>query len=119
LKDYHLIETAKQQPIDGAGYNQGFTCFSAFDLPDNISDALREVLQNSAELVEGLPWYQGDHSLFLQNDCAAIAVSSQWFIENMECQEITHTSKENLNIVSYERVAECAIGIMKLIKSLL
>lgn len=104
--------------IDGAGYKEGLSCFSPFDLPDNILDALHEVLWNNPEIVEGLPWYQGDHSLFLQNVRPAIAVSSQWFIENFENQELTHTPKDNLGIVSYERVAECALGIQELIRNI-
>jgi len=104
--------------IDGVGYKEGFTCFSPFNLTSTIDIAFRETLDNSPEIAEGLPWYQGDHSLFLQNGCSAIAVSSQWFIENMECQEITHTPKDNLSIVNYERVVECAIGIAKLIEKI-
>ncbi|MDH6344324.1 aminopeptidase YwaD [Parabacteroides sp. PFB2-12] len=104
--------------IDGAGYQEGPSCFSAFELPEEILDALRELIWDSPGIVNGLPWYQGDHSLFLQNGCPAIAVSSQWFIENMECQEVTHTPKDNLNIVNYERVAECALGISELIQKL-
>ncbi len=101
--------------IDGAGYKEGLSCFSAFNLPANMLDTLHEVIRDTPEIEEGLPWYQGDHSMFLQNDCPAIAVSSGWFIENMECQEITHTPKDNLNIVNYERVSECALGITELI----
>ena len=104
--------------IDGAGYKEGLSCFSAFELPSNIRKALDEVIRNNPNIMEGLPWYQGDHSLFLQNDRPAIAVSSQWFIENMECQEITHTPKDNLEIVNYERIAECVIGIEELIGKL-
>jgi len=104
--------------IDGAGYKEGLSCFSPFNLPENILDALHEVLWDTPEIAEGLPWYQGDHSMFLQNNCPAIAVSSQWFIENMECQEITHTPKDNLDIVNYERVAECALGIAEYIRKL-
>jgi aminopeptidase YwaD len=104
--------------IDGAGYKEGLSCFSPFNLPENIDKAFREILREIHEIVEGLPWYQGDHSLFLQNGCPAIAVSSQWFIENMECQEITHTPKDNIGIVNYERVADCATGIMELIHKL-
>ena len=104
--------------IDGAGYYEGLSCFSAFNLPEFVINALNEVINNTPEIVEGLPWYQGDHSMFLQNGCPAIAVSSQWFIENMESQEITHTPKDNLGIVNYERVAECALGIAELIRKL-
>ncbi|WP_291530515.1 M28 family metallopeptidase [Bacteroides sp. UBA939] len=101
--------------IDGAGYREGLSAFSPLELPKYMLDALHEVLWNTPELVEGLPWYQGDHSLFLQNGCPAIAVSSQWFIENMECQELTHTPKDNLCVVDYERVAECVTGIREFI----
>lgn len=104
--------------IDGAGYKEGLSCFSPFNLPKNISTAFSEMLANYPEIIEGLPWYQGDHSLFLQNGTPAIAVSSQWFIENMECQEITHTPKDNLSIVNYDRVAECAIGIGELVRKI-
>lgn len=104
--------------IDGAGYHEGISCFSPFNLPDSVLDALHEVLWDAPELTEGLPWYQGDHSLFLQNGCPAIAVSSQWFIENFANQSLTHTPKDNLTVVSYERVAECALGIAELIRKM-
>ncbi len=102
--------------IDGAGYKEGLSCFSPFSLPENIADALREVLWDNPKLIEGAPWYQGDHSLFLQQGRPAIAVSSQWFIENMETQELTHTPKDNLSVVSYDRVAECATGIAGILR---
>ena len=33
----------------------------------------------------------------------------------MESQEITHTPKDNLDVVNFERVAECALGIASFI----
>lgn len=104
--------------IDGAGYKEGLSCFSPLELPKNMLDTLHEILSSNPDIKEGLAWYQGDHSMFLQQGCPAIAVSSQWFIENMECQEITHTPKDNLDIVNYERVAECALGIAELIRKI-
>ncbi len=104
--------------IDGAGYKDGLSCFSVFGLPKDIEAATEWVIETSDGIVEGLPWYQGDHSLFIQQNCPAIAVSSDWFIRNMGNQEITHTSKDNLSVVNYERVAECAEGIVNLINRL-
>lgn len=101
--------------IDGAAYNEGSSSFSPFDLPENIYKTLHDIISENPDTVEGLPWYQGDHSMFIQNGCPAIAVSSQWFIENMETQEITHTPKDNLSIVDYNKVADCAIVIKNLI----
>ena len=104
--------------IDGAGYKEGPSCFSPFGLPDEVREAMNDMLCDNPYIVEGLPWYQGDHSLFLQQGRPAIAVSSDWFISNMDCQDITHTPKDNLEIVDYERVAECAMGIRELIEKL-
>ncbi len=113
-----MDEIALNINIDGAGYIEGKSCFSPFNLPEDMLDLLHEVLWEASDLVEGKPWYQGDHSVFLQQGCPAIAVSSSWFIDNMEDQDITHTPKDNLSIVNYERVAECAQGIATFIEKL-
>lgn len=113
-----MEEIALNINIDGAGYLEGKSCFSPFNLPEDMLDLLHEVLWEASNLVEGKPWYQGDHSVFLQQGCPAIAVSSSWFIDNMEDQDITHTPKDNLSIVNYERVVECAQGIAALIEKL-
>ncbi|MCD8261600.1 MAG: M28 family metallopeptidase [Bacteroides sp.] len=104
--------------IDGVGYKEGPSCFSPFNIPATTLETLYNVCRNTPGIVEGVPWYQGDHSLFLQNHCLTIAVSSQWFIENMECQTLTHTPQDNLGVVSYEQVAQCALGIAELIRML-
>lgn len=104
--------------IDGAGYIEGPSCFSAFELPSGIRKALDEVIENNTDIVEGLPWYQGDHTMFIQRGVPAIAVSSHRFIETFAEQDITHTPKDNLEIVNYERVVECATGIVELIGKL-
>jgi aminopeptidase YwaD len=104
--------------IDGAGYKEGLSCFSAFQLPDNIQKRFNDLINKNSYIVEGLPWVQGDHSIFVQYGCPAVAVSSEWFIKNMENQEITHTPKDNLDIVNYERIPECALAIKDMIASL-
>jgi len=104
--------------IDGVGYIEGLTCISAFNLSDDMQAKLNEVIQSNPSIIIGQPWYQGDHSIFIQNGCPALAISSDWFIRNMESQDITHTSKDNLNIVNFERIPECVIAIKNLINAL-
>jgi aminopeptidase YwaD len=101
--------------IDGVGYKDGLSCFSAMDLPENLKEVFNELLKDNNLIVEGLPWVQGDHSIFLQNGCPAVVVSSDWFIRNFDKQDITHTTKDNLSIVSFEHVTECAEAIKCLI----
>lgn len=104
--------------IDGAGYNEGLSAFSPFNLDETMDEIFKELFASNPKIIEGIPWYQGDHSIFLQYGVPAIAVSSSWFIENMETQTITHTPSDNLSIVDYDRLPECAVAIEAFIKKL-
>ena len=101
--------------IDGVGYNEGKSSFSFFDLPDHIQKVAGKLVKDNPELAEGHQWPQGDHSIFLQYGIPAIAVTSQWFIDNMETQDITHTPKDNLSIVSEDKLVEVALALRELI----
>jgi len=63
------------------------------------------------QIIEGIQWPQGDHSIFAQYGRPAIAITSQWFLENIDSQTITHTPKDNPDIVDYERLVELAVAI--------
>ena len=102
--------------IDGAGFHRGPSVFSPFDLPDNIQNWLDEVLNSTDKLFHGSPWYQGDHSIFLQQGVPAIAVTSQWFLENIDDQDITHTPKDQPGIVDCDKLVEITAGIFDFIQ---
>jgi aminopeptidase YwaD len=102
--------------IDGAGYHQGPSAFSLFDLPDALLQILKDVIEGSENIIEGIPWYQGDHSIFLQQGVPAVAVSSKWFIDHVDQQEITHTPKDHPDIVDCHKVVEVSLAIQKIIQ---
>ena len=104
--------------IDGAGYKEGKTFFSYFDLPDEILTKCNDTLRNHAGILEGPQWPQGDHSIFIQFGRPAIAVSSQWFIENIDSQDITHTPKDNIKIVDFTKLVETAVTLNELIRKI-
>jgi len=104
--------------IDGAGYLDGLSSFSLFDLPEALSEKTIEIISKYEGITEGIQWPQGDHSIFLQFGVPAIAVSSKWFIDNISTQEITHTSKDNINIVDANKLVEISIAIDHLIRSI-
>ncbi len=97
--------------IDGAGFHVGRTALSFFGLPERLLSHARNVVNESPQLVEGALWPQGDHSIFVQYGRPAIAVSSEWFVNNADNQNITHTEKDNLSIVNCERVVDAAQAI--------
>ncbi|MCJ7435964.1 MAG: M28 family metallopeptidase, partial [Anaerolineales bacterium] len=94
--------------IDGAGYKEGKSAFSLFNLPDTMVKKVNEVIMKFDGITEGSQWVQGDHSMFIQYGCPAIAVSSKWFLDNIDAQDITHTPKDNIEIVDCKKVVEIA-----------
>lgn len=104
--------------IDGAGYRDGNSAFSFYGLPDEIRKTADEIIQASEGIEEGPQWYQGDHSIFIQQGRPAIAVTSKWFNENMDDQEITHTPKDNLGIVDFSKPVVIAEALAELIRKI-
>jgi aminopeptidase YwaD len=103
--------------IDGAGYFQGLSAFSLFDLKDDMRSQVLDVIAAFEGITEGPQWVQGDHSIFIQQGVPAIAVSSLWFIRNIDQQEITHTPKDHPGIVDCQKVVEIAEAIHLLIRN--
>ncbi|MGB2962507.1 MAG: M28 family peptidase [Anaerolineales bacterium] len=101
--------------IDGAGYHQGLSAFSFFEVKEEVKSRMLDVLKTFAGITEGAQWVQGDHSIFIQQGIPAIAVSSKWFIDHIDQQEITHTPKDNPGIVDCHKVVEIAEAIQQLI----
>lgn len=104
--------------IDGAGYREGLSSFSLFNLPDEILQQTNKVISHYSGITEGVQWPQGDHSIFLQFGVPAIAVSSKWFIDNIGDQDITHTPKDNTGIVDCNRIVEISRALNDLIRSI-
>jgi len=104
--------------IDGAGYRDGKTSFSFFDLPEPLMAEANRVLELFPGIVEGPRWPQGDHSIFFQMGCPALAVSSMWLITNMDTQDVTHTGKDNPGIVDCAKVVETAHALDMLVRRL-
>ena len=102
--------------IDGAGYMEGKSVFSFYDLPEDIEGNANQVLRKYRGIAKGVQWAQGDHSIFIQNGCPAIAVSSEWFTENIDSQEITHTPKDSIAIVDCQKVVEIAEALNLLVR---
>jgi len=104
--------------IDGAGYKEGQSAFSFFNLPDEILQPALKVINHYGGIAEGVQWPQGDHSIFLQYGVPAIAVSSKWFIDNIADQDITHTPKDNIEIVDCNKIVEISHALNDLIRSI-
>lgn len=101
--------------IDGAGFHEGPSAFSSFNLEVREQKSLEAVLATAEDIIIGGPWYQGDHSIFLQQAVPAIAVTSRWFLEHIDSQEVTHTPRDNPSIVNIDKLVDISETIYKFI----
>jgi aminopeptidase YwaD len=113
-----LDQIALNINIDGVGYWQGPTSWSAFHLSEPYAAAMHQAIAEDTQSVIGGPWYQGDHSIFLQSNIPAIAISSAWLLEHLTTQRITHTSNDQLSILEIERLLELSLRLHTLLETL-
>jgi aminopeptidase YwaD len=102
--------------MDGAGYNQGQTAYSMYDCPAEITDAIVRAFPRQKGFIEGEPWYQSDHSLFIMNNRPALAITSEQFI--YLSTYITHTEKDHPRLVDPPKLVEIAQSLRDLLLDL-
>lgn len=104
--------------IDGAGLNKGKTAYALMNFPTQQADLIQNIFNQFSGLTKGEPWMQGDHGIFLQNGIPAIAISSEWLLNNLQIQQITHTQNDNIHIVNLNKIVELTQAIYSLIDSM-
>lgn len=99
--------------VDDVGYYRGKVAYSLYDCPSDIAGWVHQVFSDHPDLVEGEPWYQGDHGLFIMNQVPALAITSEKLTELMA--EITHTPKDRPEIVDTGKLAMVAVALRDLL----
>ena len=99
--------------LDDVGYHKGNVAYSLYDCPSDIATSIQEVFSVYQDIVEGEPWYQGDHGLFLINKIPALAITSELLNEVMA--EITHTPKDRPEIVDTTKLVCAALALRDLL----
>ena len=102
--------------IDAAGYREGATAYSMYGCPDELEAVIRRCVGAQPGMIEGEPWYQSDHSLFIQKNRPALAITSERFMELSTY--VTHTEADTPDLVDYQKVVTAAEGLRKLILEL-
>lgn len=102
--------------IDVAGYYQGTTEYSLYGCPDEIANLIRRAFSDQEDMVEGDPWYQSDHSLFVQNQVPAMALTSEQFMELSTY--VTHTMKDSPELVDSSKLVAVVLVLRGLLLDL-
>ena len=102
--------------MDGLGYIEGQTAYSFYNLPADIKELANTTFSAYPGFMEGQPWYQSDHGLFIQNGIPAIAVTCERF--DVLAGEIAHTMEDEPSLVDHNRVMEAACAMRDLVLEL-
>ncbi len=102
--------------VDDVGYRQGNVAYSLYNCPPGIAALIHRVFSAYGLLVEGEPWYQGDHGLFLMNQVPALALTSERLAELMA--QFTHSPKDRPEIVAGDKLVTVALALRDLLSQL-
>lgn len=102
--------------IDAAGYRAGQTAYSLYGCPADMTGAVHRAFSAQPNTVEGEPWVQSDHSIFIMNQIPALAITSDRLTEL--CTQITHTPQDTPDIVDPAKLVNIAQALRALLASL-
>jgi aminopeptidase YwaD len=109
----HFAEILLGINLDLAGYKHGMTAYSLYNCPPEIAGLIRTAFSSRENMLEGEPWYQSDHSLFIQNDRPALAITSDRFIELSTY--VTHTQRDTIDLVDTAKLTQVALVLKELV----
>ncbi len=70
--------------IDGAGYREGRTAYSTYNVAPNVQSRIDQAFEGREDLVEGPEWYQSDHAIFAMQGRPALAFTTEYVDEMLE-----------------------------------
>jgi aminopeptidase YwaD len=99
--------------LDGLGYPKGKVAYSLYECPPATERAVREAFSGREALMEGEPWFQGDHAMFIMNQTPALALTSDRLDDLF--REILHSPNDTPDTVEPARLAEPAKALEDLV----
>jgi aminopeptidase YwaD len=84
--------------------------------PDALGGLIRQTFAAHPGLIEGPPWFQGDHFLFLMHQVPAVVITSERVEELMA--NIVHTERDTPEVLDLEKLAGTAGALRDLIMEL-
>lgn len=102
--------------IDGLGFVGSKNAFSLYNCEESLAQLISQTLNPLPSMTKGSEWYQGDHTIFVQQGIPAIALTSDELGDLMS--QITHTPADSPDKVDPELVAQAALSLKSLIRAL-
>lgn len=101
--------------IDGPCHKDSQTAVSSYNFEEEMKNKLTTEMIKNENIVAGIEWYAGDHSMFAYGGIPCIAVTSSNLVG--AALEITHTEKDTIAQINYSLISETADFLTGFIKS--
>lgn len=102
--------------LDGLGYKNSDVAYSLYECPETLASAIRTSLGGRPGLIEGEPWYQSDHMMFVMNGRPALAITSV-DLGNL-LLEIAHSPLDTPELLDTGKLVDTALSLRDLILAL-
>ncbi len=102
--------------IDDVGYREGKTAYSFYECPEALKKQAAHAFAAFPGLMEGPPWFQGDHMIFVQSGVPSVAFTAERMAVLMAT--VTHTARDTPEIVDPAKLAETALALRRLVELL-
>ena len=79
-----LEEIALFINIDGAGYCDGRTSYSTYNVADTVQSRIGLAFEDRSDLLAGPQWYQSDHAILAMQGRPALAFTTEYVDEMLE-----------------------------------
>jgi aminopeptidase YwaD len=110
-----LDRTVLAVNIDDVGFVEGRTAYSSINCADALRSEAYRVFSDFEGLVEGEPWYNGDHMIFVQKGIPALAFTAEHMPELMKT--VTHTERDTPDLIDCAKLVELARALEALIRT--
>ena len=95
--------------IDGAGYCEGGSAFSLYNVDDEIAAHVKRSFDGYADITEGPAWYQSDHAIFAMQGRAALAITTERVQEMLAV--LFHSQHDTPDKVDINRIINIATAL--------
>jgi aminopeptidase YwaD len=102
--------------VDDVGYRKGGSSYSFYGCSPQLEKKVKDVFRRFDGLVQGEPWFNGDHMIFVQSRVPALAITSECMPELM--RTVTHTPADTPDIIDCSKLVEVAASLSALVRSL-
>jgi aminopeptidase YwaD len=99
--------------IDGAGYHDGRSAYSTYNVDGDLGAHIDAVMARHDDLVRGPAWYQSDHGIFAMRGRPAVAITSEHLDEMLT--NVYHSPADTPDEADARHIVSIAVALRELL----